>query len=303
MRIFLSLSLSLSLLLIAQASAKGNQASAQEDTGENVGCPSAGEGEVPATVNLLQTSYLVKHSNDGHDGHQSTKDNRQDVPCQCDIANSEQKPSSRTVPRCVFIDLGAANGNTFHGKNSFLTGAYGNVDRCPSQQWHAVLVEANPYFDTQLQEVSATYAGNVTILPSTAAFMCEGTTSFYLDAEVERNFWGSSMKQEKADVLKERLRKKVEKVTVPTLNLNRILQEYAIPEDYVMVKMDIEGAEYDILPCLADSPSASLIDTLFMEEHAQFMNLTGTRAAQFHLAKTKLKAAGAAIPLYSSRTF
>merc|ERR1719291_1236610 len=52
-----------------------------------------------------------------------------------------------------------------------------------------------------------------------------------------------------------------------------------IPGDWVMVKMDIEGAEWDILPCLALAPAASLVDRLFVEIHNQSMGSTGTGTA------------------------
>ena len=47
---------------------------------------------------------------------------------------------ARTEPRCVFIDLGAADGNTF---DSFLANGYGPVKNCPRHgEWQAILVEA-----------------------------------------------------------------------------------------------------------------------------------------------------------------
>jgi len=58
-------------------------------------------------------------------------------------------------------------------------------------------------------------------------------------------------------------------VNVNTLNVNRILYENTIPSDWVMVKMDIEGTEWEVLPCLATSPAASLIDRLYLAVHAK----------------------------------
>jgi FkbM family methyltransferase len=222
------------------------------------------------------------------------------MPCQCEASNPAWKKCTRTVPRCVFIDLGAADGNSF---NDFLKGTYGPVDKCPSVQWHAVLVEANPRFDQDLGNVGKEHRGLIDVMSSTAAYICEAQTSFYLDTvNTGQNFWGSSMSENHPDVQKSGK----QKVTVPTSNLNRILYEGTIPGDWVMVKMDIEGSEYDVLPCLSTSESASLIDRLYLEDHhflpPQSRGSAGTSVEQFQASKEKLKARGVDIPDYFSNT-
>jgi|Transcript_105164 FkbM family methyltransferase len=218
-------------------------------------------------------------------------------PCSCVSSNPDWTPCARTTPRCVFIDLGAADGNTFE---HFVHNGYGYVDNCPSGQWSAILVEANPRFDAKLSEEKKAHNTEVTVLSSTAAYMCEGTTSFYLDTvNTARNYWGSSMSSSHPDVQ----RSGQEKVTVPTINLNRILYEQTIPDDWVMVKMDIEGSEFDVLPCLAkqDSP-ASLIDRLYLEQHSSSWGMVGTTDAEMESVKNELKFRGVDIPPYFSQT-
>lgn len=99
------------------------------------------------------------------------------TPCSCEASNAEWKAPNRTRTHCVFIDLGAANGNTF---DTFLQNGYGPVKNCPNGEWEAILVEANPLFNVALHKIAETYHG-VTTKTSTAAYMCEATTSFYLD--------------------------------------------------------------------------------------------------------------------------
>ena len=41
------------------------------------------------------------------------------------------------------------------------------------------------------------------------------------------------------------------------------------PDDFVVVKMDIEGAEYDVVPHLLREKVADLIDELFLEVHTE----------------------------------
>jgi len=218
-------------------------------------------------------------------------------PCTCQASSSTWSKCTRTVPKCIFIDLGAADGNSF---NSFLNNGYGSLANCPSGgQWQAVLVEANPKFSASLEEVAARHPGVVDVRAATAAFMCEGTTSFYLDTvNVEQNHWGSSMSPNHRDVISSGK----QKVTVNTVNLNRVLFEQTIPDDYVLVKMDIEGAEYDIVPCLAGSPSVALMDALWMEQHDVSWGVVGNNLGVMDEAKKELQTRGVYMPDYHSQT-
>eukprot|EP00403_Amphidinium_massartii_P012495 CAMPEP_0178415290 /NCGR_PEP_ID=MMETSP0689_2-20121128/23476_1 /TAXON_ID=160604 /ORGANISM="Amphidinium massartii, Strain CS-259" /LENGTH=315 /DNA_ID=CAMNT_0020036607 /DNA_START=103 /DNA_END=1047 /DNA_ORIENTATION=- len=217
-------------------------------------------------------------------------------PCQCETSNGNWVQATRTDPECVFIDLGAADGNTF---KEFLKDKYGSVAGCPNGKYKAVLVEANPRFNSELTSLAAQHQGSVEVHGQTAAYMCEGTTSFYLDTvNGGSNYCGSSMSNNHPDVKKSGL----QEVTVSTLNLNRYLYENTIPGDWVIIKMDIEGAEWEVIPCLSDSPSASLVDRLFVEEHYQGWSYGVTTQEEMDAAKTKLQSLGVDMPKYSSLT-
>lgn len=218
------------------------------------------------------------------------------APCHCDPMNPSWNKCTRTVPKCVFIDLGAADGNTF---NTFINNGFGPVDRCPSVQWEAILVEANPRFNDALTKIGEKHQGSVSVLSSTAAYMCEGKTSFYLDTtNTKENYWGSSLSSNHPDVQKSGMKR----VEVQMMNLNRVLYEHTIPGDWVMVKMDIEGAEFDVVPCLAQSPVASLIDRLYLEQHDPSWGMEGTTMTGMEEAKSGLKTRGVDIPPYFSPT-
>mmetsp|Transcript_36436 Transcript_36436/g.68146 ORF Transcript_36436/g.68146 Transcript_36436/m.68146 type:complete len:296 (-) Transcript_36436:75-962(-) len=221
------------------------------------------------------------------------------APCVCEKANHRWKPCTRTEAKCIFIDLGAADGNTF---NSFLANGYGNLTTCPNgaESWESILVEANPKFQTPLTGEAAKFpTGKVTSLYSTAAYMCEGQTSFFVDTvNTAQNFWGSSMSANTPDVQKSGKTS----VTVPTLNVNRILYENTIPADRVILKMDIEGAEFDVLPCLVQSPSSNLVDSFYLEEHPVDWGNIGTTLADMEVHKATLVSRGIEIPQYFSHT-
>ena len=73
-------------------------------------------------------------------------------PCQCQADTSAIARPSRTKPKCIFIDLGAADGNSY---NAFLRGEYGQIKDCPNQEYEAYLVEANPFFQKELNNKAA----------------------------------------------------------------------------------------------------------------------------------------------------
>jgi len=212
-------------------------------------------------------------------------------PCQCLPNSPAWVPTVRTVPKCMFIDLGAADGNSF---KQFLANAYGPVANCPSGQWEALLVEANPQFTPALTAVAATYPGTVHAYGSTAAYMCQGTTSFSIDPDAANNHWGSSMKTNHGST----------QVTVPTVNVMQLIAENVMPGDWVILKVDIEGAEYDVMPCLDQFASANLLDIVFLEEHGWLQASATYTKPQYDAAMASLRSKGINIPEnYHSGTF
>jgi FkbM family methyltransferase len=213
------------------------------------------------------------------------------APCQCEANNPAWVACTRTQPKCVFIDLGAADGNSF---KHFLNNGYGPIANCPSGgQWEAYLVEANPQFTPALNALAAAYPGSVHAHGSTAAYSCQGQTSFSIDPDAGHNHWGSSMKRQFGS----------QTVTVPTINVMQVVQEHAAMGDYVMLKVDIEGAEYDLMPCLAQYTNIKLLDAVYLEEHGYLQADSVYTAEQYQAAKMQLKAAGINMPdNYHSQT-
>jgi len=225
----------------------------------------------------LRNSTAKSTLRGGNSGHAAA------APCQCEPNNAAWKPTARTVPKCVFIDLGAADGNSFQ---QFLANAYGPVANCPSGQWEALLVEANPQFTPNLNAVATTYPGAVHTYSSTAAYMCQGTTSFSIDPNATHNHWGSSMKKSFGST----------QVTVPTVNVAQLIAENVMPGDWVILKVDIEGAEYDVLPCLSQFSQANLLDIIFLEEHNWLQGDSAYTVQQYDQSKATLRAKGITIP-------
>lgn len=248
----------------------------------------------PSGSVLLQTRRLRK------DANLTDESTGTHAPCGCVSESPNWKTPVRRPGRCIFIDLGAADGNTYQ---RFLQGDYGAVKSCPSGgSYEALLVEANPFFDIPLRKlagerVASHSTGRVRTFTSTAAYMCEGSTDFYLDTvDVKEDFWGSSLSPNTRDVL----RSGKKRVTVSTVNVAQLIVENTLPEDFVIVKMDIEGAEWDILPCLANSSAAKLIDALYVEKHPKQWSLLGVEDATYEAALFKLRQKGVFAPPYDS---
>lgn len=216
--------------------------------------------------------------------------------CQCIANDPSWTAPTRTNTKCVFIDLGAADGNTFW---KFIHNGYGPVANCPNGgDWEAILVEANPQFTPDLEKVAAYYPGKVQALGSHAAWSCMGQTSFFIDTDPTHNHWGSSMSEAAPDAI----RSGKQKVTVPTVNVVELIAKNVIPGDWVMLKVDIEGAEYEVVPCLAEYASASNVDIMYLEEHTWFDSGTGKGPNELAAAKYKLQSKGVQIPGYFSQT-
>lgn len=64
-------------------------------------------------------------------------------------------------------------------------------------------------------------------------------------------------------------------VVVKTIDFLAWLQKHVQPADYVVCKMDVEGAEFELVPALIASGAAPLIDELFIECHSEEIGRNG----------------------------
>jgi len=216
-------------------------------------------------------------------------------PCACEANSPAWKAATRTVPKCVFFDIGAGDGSTFQ---EFLKN-YDPVANCPSGQWEAYLLEANPQFDVPLETLSAQYPGQIHVSSSTAAYSCAGQSSFYINADPT---------YESGPIMSVyNYKKGKQSVNVPTINLAQLIAEHVTPEDWVMLKVDIEGAEYDVVPCLAKSDKSKLVDRMQLEEqylegHTWFKTGSTMGQEELNAAMRTMKTKGVDIRSHFSRT-
>jgi FkbM family methyltransferase len=158
-----------------------------------------------------------------------------------------------------------------------------------SAKWDVYAFEANPLFNSDLEKVKALVAKNhsVYIFNETAAWTHDGKIDFYLDTG---HFWGSSLDKNHPDVI----RSGRKKLTVSCKDISRILKQYK-ENDLVVMKIDIEGAEYDLLLDFMKKDVFKLIDYLAVEFYPEavpfssidnvfmeIMKLYGTKLIKLH---------------------
>jgi len=220
-------------------------------------------------------------------------------PCECQASSPSWRAPAARRPECLFIDLGASDGETFkvfQGQSKQWTFNY-DTPGFDHATCYAYLVEANPRFAAPLETFRTQ---QVYPMPGVAAYMCDKPKeTFYVD--VGEKGWGSSLNSTHGSVKHENIA-----IQVRLVNLMRLLTENAIPEDTVVVKMDVEGAEWDILPCLAKSPAVRLIDTLYLENHCDgkkwcpSTGQAGNTWDDWNTALASIKQAGVHVPDYWS---
>ncbi|KAI8482920.1 hypothetical protein Bbelb_393380 [Branchiostoma belcheri] len=79
-------------------------------------------------------------------------------------------------------------------------------------------------------------------------------------------------------------------IRVKTIDFSRWIREHINEEDYVIFKLDVEGAEYDILQQMVDDGTFKLIDKFYGETH--FWHPTGWSASKRQELMKKVRMTG-----------
>ena len=158
------------------------------------------------------------------------------------------------------------------------------------------LFEANPYFNTPLVQAKEHYDSlgiKVTIFPSTVVDVKDGTRTFFLDTvNNDHDFWGSSIFANHPDAVISQSNG----TELTAINISRWLLMNTLPRDFVVVKMDIEGAEYEVVPHMAEMSIWTVVDHLLIEWH---LNVAEDETLA-KIAIEKLMAEGVNMPAYDS---
>ena len=141
--------------------------------------------------------------------------------------------------RRIFIDCGAYNGNSVR---KFIS-AFNNFE--------IFSFEPNPIFVKQHDQLPNK-------LFPVAIWIKDGAISFYID---EKDFDGSSVYKHKLNI------EGKTKLDVPCIDFSKWVRSEFRKEDFIILKMDIEGAEYQVLEKMIIDGTIAYIDELLIEFH------------------------------------
>lgn len=135
----------------------------------------------------------------------------------------------------------------------------------------------------------------INIFPSTVVDVTDGTRTFFLDTVNSGNdYWGSSIYANHPDAVKS----KSNGTELTSINFSRWLLMNTLPRDFVVVKMDVEGAEYVLVPHMVEMSAWTVVDHLLIEWHGIDLPEEDKEIAK--AAAEKLKAEGVNLPFYDS---
>ncbi len=164
-----------------------------------------------------------------------------------------------------FIDLGAYNGDSirdfFVPKDSTVGKHYLRIER---KGYHVFAIEASTFHTDSLQALANTalaeWGCKSFEIMNVVAYVRSGTVEFRCGEK-------DSVAYTLDKYSKGRVAAKEPLVVKPCIDVVNWIKEIIDPDDYVVVKMDIEGAEYDVIPKLIRTGAISLIDELYVELH------------------------------------
>lgn len=147
--------------------------------------------------------------------------------------------------RKVFINIGAGMGSDIDG---FLGLSPSHKD------WEIFAFECNP---TLVPIITAAYP-KATVLQLAAS--TENTkTKLYLGDHYVK----SSLLSSKVNVFKDKF------ITVETIDISKWLLDNFSKDDYIVLTLDIEGAEYEVLEKMIGDESLDMINELYVEFHGK----------------------------------
>ncbi|EXU97251.1 methyltransferase FkbM domain protein [Metarhizium robertsii] len=216
------------------------------------------------------------------------------------IKNPFRRSSIR--PRYIFVDLGANIGDSLDAflrkEDAKFQYEFPRPDWARYEEADIYLFEGNPTFNPALVEAKQRHRSrgvNVNIFPSTVVDVRDGTRMFYLDTiNDEHDYWGSSIYANHPDAVDSGSNG----TELTAINISRWLLMNTLPHDFVVVKMDIEGSEYDVIPHMAEMRAWTVIDHLLVEWHSGLHDGDAVRRAE--MGMKKLVAEGVNMPEYDS---
>jgi FkbM family methyltransferase len=186
----------------------------------------------------------------------------------------------------IFLDLGTHYGEGLSELNTKL-----NL----TEEWQVYSFEANPYTYKRFIEehsfnfgyakfynkAASTYDGIITLNVETVAGTDEGMGSSLINLDN----WDPWSSHNEAGFFTSNYFKKT--VDVKCFSLSNYILNNFIREDFIVIKVDIEGAEYDLLEDLIETGAINFVNEIYIEWHSQyFTNSEDIIARQIEIENT-----------------
>lgn len=182
--------------------------------------------------------------------------------------------------RKVFLDCGA---NRCHATQIFLNQGF--------TDWEYHLFEPNKKLFAHYEELIKKYPQVNFNYYNKAVWIEDGEKEFYFS---RRGSAGST-------IVKEKFSNKVDfdnPTLVKTLDFSSWVKDNFSPDDYIVLKVDIEGAEYEVLGKMVDDGTIDYIDEIIVEWHGR-RKMNCTQRHHDLYAKVKNHLTNTIIPVYN----
>mmetsp|Transcript_78512 Transcript_78512/g.141635 ORF Transcript_78512/g.141635 Transcript_78512/m.141635 type:complete len:305 (+) Transcript_78512:77-991(+) len=171
-----------------------------------------------------------------------------------------------TRPRNIYLDVGGNDGQTvvdFMRRKSKLWKAASQHMSAETARlpWHTFVWEPNAQHHAQYDRILAEFPGQVTYYEA-AAWTTTGNVTFYRE-QVKKKSDGSSLLRSHPRVAANSVASTVRSMSLPDWFRDNVRYD-----DNVVLKVDIEGAEYDLMSAMMVTGAVCKADVLIVEWHA-----------------------------------
>ena len=153
--------------------------------------------------------------------------------------------------RCVFIDGGAHFGESYTD--------FTKTNLYSQYSWDIFAIEANPNLAARLPR-----APRLTVI-NKAIWVSDGTMEFHMQTDTS----GSNSLLKKFDG------ENSKNITVETFDFNEWVKRSFSRDDYIILSLDIEGAEFEVLEKMSKDGTFRYLDRLYVSWHPSLLESQG----------------------------